>query len=165
MITWMGTLLWALSSLFLGYWGVPIVVITFLGCVAGWAWKGVAVEIAVDTGLFQNQAEFFSKLPLGVVQSMAPEVRSAVAYSLIAFVAVSAVAVLILFLAACAFKVHARSPRTWASTLVSLIVGFVVGFVFVGICGLSLKALGYAVPVADNALLQYFFSVLIKTLA
>jgi len=46
----------------------------------------VAVEIAVDTGLFQNQAEFFSKLPLGVVQSMAPEIRSAVAYALIAFV-------------------------------------------------------------------------------
>jgi len=122
-------------------------------------------RIAVDTGLFQNQAEFFSKLPLGVVQSMAPEIRSAVAYALIAFVAVSVIAVLILFFAACAFKVHTKSPRTWSSTLVSLIVGFVVGFVFVGICGLSLKALGYAVPVADNALLQYFFSVLIKTLA
>jgi len=100
-----------------------------------------------------------------VVQSMAPEIRSAVAYALIAFVAVSVIAVLILFFAACAFKVHTKSPRTWSSTLVSLIVGFVVGFVFVGICGLSLKALGYAVPVADNALLQYFFSVLIKTLA
>jgi len=37
MITWMGTLLWALSSLFLGYWGVPIAVITFLGVwPAGW---------------------------------------------------------------------------------------------------------------------------------
>jgi len=137
----------------------------FLGVCGRLGLEGVAVEIAVDTGLFQNQAEFFSKLPLGVVQSMAPEIRSAVAYALIAFVAVSVIAVLILFFAACAFKVHTKSPRTWSSTLVSLIVGFVVGFVFVGICGLSLKALGYAVPVADNALLQYFFSVLIKTLA
>jgi len=165
MITWVGALLWTLGSLFLGYWGVPIAVITFLGCVAGWVWKGIAIEIAVDTGLFQKQAEVFSQLPLGVVQSMVPEVRTAVAYALIAFVCVSVVAILVLFLAACAFKVHVKSSRTWSSTLVSLIVGFVLGFVLVGMCGLSLKAMGYSLPVADNALLQYFFSVLIKSLA
>jgi len=73
---------------------------------------------------------------------MAPEIRSAVAYALIAFVAVSVVAVLILFFAACAFKVHTKSPRTWSSTLVSLIVGFVVGFVFVAYAACRSKLWG-----------------------
>jgi hypothetical protein len=165
MITWVGALVWGLGSLFLGFWGAPSLLITLLGALAGYVWKGLAVEIASDTGIWKVQAEQFSKLSLSSVQVLPIESRYAIAYSLVTFVGVSLLSIVLLFLACYAFKIHLKSPRTWYGTLISFLFGFGIGFVYVGVLGLTLKAFGFHIPVADYPLLQYFFSVLINVLA
>lgn len=165
MITWLGALIWSLCSFFFGFWGVPILSITLLGCLAGYVWKDIAIEIGKDTGILKSQVAHFSKLSLSSIQVLPAEAKINVAYALFFFVIVAFVSILFLALACYAFKIHKKTPRTWQGLAVSTIVGFVVGFIFVGTCGLSLTSLGFEIPTADYSVLQYFFSVLISALA
>ncbi|NPV87942.1 hypothetical protein HPY42_00230 [Coprothermobacteraceae bacterium] len=165
MTLWLVTAAWAGAALVLGYWGLPSIVLVLFGSLAGYAWKDMAVEISMQADILKAQVEAFAKAPLVAVQALDAGARSAVAYRLVFFSAVSALSALVLFVAFLFFRVQRHSPRTMASTVLSILLGAICGFAFWGTLGTALQLTGYHLGIPDYALLQYLVSVLIRLLA